>query len=395
MRAHARRAAAGRAARCSPAHQLPLGDVDLFAVASGPARSPACASASRPCRGWRSCDGAPDRRRVGARGAGAHGGGRRAAPARSSAPGSTRIGATSSRRCIGCATRAAFAPERLVEVEAPAVGDPAATLATLGRAVGGAPAVFVGDGAVLYADAIAAARRRRARSPAPPLLAGDDRPRWRIARARGEAQSIRRPMQPLYVRRPDVGDRAGRDAALGSTASLSIGIEPLDVAGADRRRPRDRGGVVHQSRGRARCIWPSCRTRRVVLLIWRADDDGRSSASARSGGWSTSCTSTTWRCCRSSGATGIGTALLHARAARRRAARGAARHARGAASRTRPPGACTSGSASRSPASGAAYYTNPVEDAFVLWREDLDAVPVAADLETSSTLVLLSARDMP
>ena len=66
----------------------------------------------------------------------------------------------------------------------------------------------------------------------------------------------------------------------------------------------------------------------------------------------------------------VGTALLLRVLAE---ARGWARTARRSKSgaRTSPRGSCTSGSASRSPASGALYYTNPVEDALVLWRDGL------------------------
>ena len=50
-----------------------------------------------------------------------------------------------------------------------------------------------------------------------------------------------------------------------------------------------------------------------------------------------------------------------------------ARHARGAALERAARSCCTSGLASRSPASGAATTRNPVEDALVLWRENATA----------------------
>ena len=86
-----------------------------------------------------------------------------------------------------------------------------------------------------------------------------------------------------------------------------------DVRRRDRRRPRHRAGVVHQPvdprdvSGRAR------ERGRVVLLPGARQRSAASSASVRSGGCSTSCTSTTWRCCRNSGGQGVATALLDAR----------------------------------------------------------------------------------
>ncbi len=55
-------------------------------------------------------------------------------------------------------------------------------------------------------------------------------------------------------------------------------------------------------------------------------------------------------------------------------------------SRTCRRGSCTRSSGSWSPAREASYYTNPIEDALVLWREE----PACNDLETSGGLVLRS-----
>jgi tRNA threonylcarbamoyladenosine biosynthesis protein TsaB len=92
----------------------------------------------------------------------------------------------------------AFSAGRLEEIEGATVGDPAATL---GRwtASFGAPGVFVGDGAVLYAEVIAGSARA-ARVVPPPLVAGAI---GRIAIARRSEAVEPGGMRPLYVRRPD------------------------------------------------------------------------------------------------------------------------------------------------------------------------------------------------
>ena len=91
----------------------------------------------------------------------------------------------------------AFAPDRLEELDPPAVGDPAATLARW-RASGQAPDVVVGDGAVLYADVLG----EHARVMAPPPLASIIA-RMAVARARVGDTVDPAGIQPLYVRRPD------------------------------------------------------------------------------------------------------------------------------------------------------------------------------------------------
>jgi tRNA threonylcarbamoyladenosine biosynthesis protein TsaB len=94
-----------------------------------------------------------------------------------------------------------FALDRVVEIEGATVGDPASTMARWSDAISGAPIVFVGDGAVMYADVIVGAQPQ-ARVLAPPLLAGAIG-RLALARARlGEAVDPVG-LHPLYVRRPD------------------------------------------------------------------------------------------------------------------------------------------------------------------------------------------------
>jgi tRNA threonylcarbamoyladenosine biosynthesis protein TsaB len=95
-----------------------------------------------------------------------------------------------------------FEPERLAEIDPAAVGDPVATMARWHRDVDHASAIFIGDGATLYAEVI-----RRAAGPATrivdaPLLAATI---GRIAAARAKQGVMMKPsaIRPLYVRRPD------------------------------------------------------------------------------------------------------------------------------------------------------------------------------------------------
>ena len=107
----------------------------------------------------------------------------------------------------------AFTPERLVEVEGPTVGEPAAMLARWAALLAVEPIAFVGDGAVMYADEIARAAPS-ARLVRPPLLAGAIG-RLAIARARREETIDPAGVHPLYVRRPDAEiARAGANRTL-------------------------------------------------------------------------------------------------------------------------------------------------------------------------------------
>ena len=95
-----------------------------------------------------------------------------------------------------------FSPERLVEVEGAIVGDPGAMLARW-RHLRDASVIFVGDGAALYADAIADHQATGWEVlSAPPLLAGAI---GRMAVARAQRGDTIHPaaVHPLYVRRSD------------------------------------------------------------------------------------------------------------------------------------------------------------------------------------------------
>ena len=91
----------------------------------------------------------------------------------------------------------AFGPDRLNEMDAPAVGSPASTLSRW-LASAKAPSVFTGDGAVLYADLLAG----RGTLIPPSALAGAIG-RMAVHRARAGETLDPADVQPLYIRRPD------------------------------------------------------------------------------------------------------------------------------------------------------------------------------------------------
>jgi len=109
------------------------------------------------------------------------------------------------------AAAAPFEPERLVEIEAPAVGDPSAVIARWTDGMGVSPEIFIGDGAVKYHDAIHRSsgavghpreRATRATIIEPPALAGAIG-RLGAGRARRGGATSAAGIRPLYVRRPD------------------------------------------------------------------------------------------------------------------------------------------------------------------------------------------------
>src|SRR5580765_3953284 len=91
-------------------------------------------------------------------------------------------------------------PARLTEIEGPTVGGAAATLARWRERPGATPSIFIGDGAVLYAEEIAR-QLPGARVLPPPLLAGAI---GRIAILRASDAWDPAAARPLYVRRADV-----------------------------------------------------------------------------------------------------------------------------------------------------------------------------------------------
>jgi tRNA threonylcarbamoyladenosine biosynthesis protein TsaB len=109
-----------------------------------------------------------------------------------------------------------FDPDRTIALEPPSVGDPESTLARWRDRLGVLPAIVVGDGARLFADAIARAAPD-ARILAAPMLAGAV---GRIAatRARGGGTIGPAAIQPLYVRRPDAEVDRERQRARAHTA---------------------------------------------------------------------------------------------------------------------------------------------------------------------------------
>jgi tRNA threonylcarbamoyladenosine biosynthesis protein TsaB len=106
---------------------------------------------------------------------------------------------------------APFALDRLVEIDAAAVGDPAATLARWAALGSAETPVFAGDGAVRYEDAIRGGGAADAVIVPPPPIASTIG-RLALARARAGADADPAGIRPLYVRRPDAEiDREKKD----------------------------------------------------------------------------------------------------------------------------------------------------------------------------------------
>ena len=148
-----------------------------------------------------------------------------------------------------------------------------------------------------------------------------------------------------------------------------LGHRSLD-ARRHRRGARDRGGVVHQPVD-ARDVSRGAREPRRVVLFPGAGRDRRSAVGFCS----------FWRVLDELHINNLAVLPELRRHGRRLGAAGTfvleegvelgaqPRDARSPALERRGAAACTSASASRLPACGAAYYTKPVEDALVLWRE--------------------------
>ena len=100
--------------------------------------------------------------------------------------------------------RLPFDPTRLIEIEAPAVGDPQSTLDRWSAIVTGERTWLAGEGAVQYADTIRAhASHGRVIEIAEPVPLAGAIGLMAVARARLGEMSGPAAVRPLYVRRPD------------------------------------------------------------------------------------------------------------------------------------------------------------------------------------------------
>jgi tRNA threonylcarbamoyladenosine biosynthesis protein TsaB len=180
------------------AHHLTLADIDLYAVASGPGSFTGLRIGIATIQGL----ALVHTRRIAAISALDALGHLAAAGA---APG-TLVGAwmdAHRREVFAALYRVSAAPpfsaKGLEELEGPTVGDPAATVARWGLQFTQRPAVFGGDGAVLYAETIARAAPAARIAPSIALTAAIGRLAVAGVPPGIEPGAIR----PLYVRRPD------------------------------------------------------------------------------------------------------------------------------------------------------------------------------------------------
>jgi tRNA threonylcarbamoyladenosine biosynthesis protein TsaB len=199
VRSHAERLP-GELVALAHAHGLSVGDIDLFAVASGPGSFTGLRIGIATIQGLALTTG---RRIVAVSALDA------LAQTSGGAPGAL-VGAWMDARRQDVFTAlyritdaAIFAPDRLIEVEGPRVGKPDATLARWSSELGDVSMLFAGDGAVLYGGAISDRAPAGWRAPSEtPLLAGAI---GRMALARAARGDTIDPaaVHPLYVRRPD------------------------------------------------------------------------------------------------------------------------------------------------------------------------------------------------
>jgi tRNA threonylcarbamoyladenosine biosynthesis protein TsaB len=200
-RAHATRLP-GDILDCLARHDLALGDIDLFAVASGPGSFTGLRIGIATIQGL---SFAYARRAAGisaldalaeAAGPPASGPGAEAEPLRAAWMDAQR------QQVFGCLYRRAG--EAWKPVEAPMVGRPEEVLAAWAERIEGSTVEFVGDGALAYARVIDLALGARARMIDPaPLLA----PAIAILADRAASAGVTVPaagIRPLYLRRPDV-----------------------------------------------------------------------------------------------------------------------------------------------------------------------------------------------
>ena len=193
-RSHAERLP-GELVELARAHGLSMAAIDLFAVASGPGSFTGLRIGIATIQGLAMAAG---RRIVAVSALEA------IAQSAASRPG-TLVGAWMDARrhevfaaLYRVAEGPAFSSARLVEIEGPTVGDPAATLARWADRIDDAQVIFAGDGAVLFADVIRAGWQV---VPPPPLAAIIGR--MAVARAAKGETIDPGAMVPLYVRRPD------------------------------------------------------------------------------------------------------------------------------------------------------------------------------------------------
>jgi tRNA threonylcarbamoyladenosine biosynthesis protein TsaB len=119
----------------------------------------------------------------------------------------------------------AFTPARLTEIDAAAVGDPAATVLRWTRLIGREPLLFVGEGAVQYRDLIRAQWPDASIVDAPPLAAVIGL----IAAVMAEKGGTIEPagIRPAYVRRPDA--EVERERKRSTTRSTTEGTGDAEV----------------------------------------------------------------------------------------------------------------------------------------------------------------------
>jgi len=179
---------------------LALADIDLFAVASGPGSFTGLRIGIATMQGLALVGG---RRIVGVPALDALG----QLASREAPPGAyVAAWMDAHRRDVFAAlyrvgTSPLFEPERLIDVEAATVGDPASILLRWRREVGDARVDLMGDGATLFVDVIARDAPAWRATPHPSLAGAIGR--MALARARRGETVDPAGLHPLYIRRPD------------------------------------------------------------------------------------------------------------------------------------------------------------------------------------------------
>jgi tRNA threonylcarbamoyladenosine biosynthesis protein TsaB len=187
------------------AHHLALGDIDLYAVASGPGSFSGLRIGIATVQGLAFVHG---RRIFGiaALEALAH------ASSATAAPGTViAVWMDAHRRDVFAAAyrvtaAAPFSAGRLDELETPSVGAPDSILSRWADQLPALPTVFVGDGAEMFGCAIRQTRPDARIVPPPPVAGAIGR----LAVARASEAVDPAAIRPLYVRRPDA--EIARDA---------------------------------------------------------------------------------------------------------------------------------------------------------------------------------------